>query len=91
MVEYEQELTAIARAHRLSLNDMRGPCRLKAYVQARRIAYEYLRGRGWGYIKIGEYFHRDHTTILWALGRSKKAREARAAKSRLAQYAGQQR
>lgn len=61
-------LEEIAARHRFKLDELRQPGRHSAaHTLARTECFEYLRGRGWSTPKIGSFFRRDHTTVLWAL------------------------
>lgn len=60
-------LREVAQAHRVSLDDIIGPRRFKAYVAARREAMQRIRSElGFSYPHIGRLFNRDHTSVLHA-------------------------
>lgn len=70
----ERRLTAIARAHGLTVPQMKSKSRFREFVAARREAYVYLHGEeGWSTTQIGRYFGRDHSTVVWALDHSGRA------------------
>ena len=60
-------LREVAQAHRVSLDDIIGPRRFKAYVAARREAMQRIRSElGFSFPHIGRLFNRDHTAVLYA-------------------------
>lgn len=68
-------LKAIADKHHITVAQMKERSRRAYLVAARREAYEYLaapppKGRGWSSTQIAAFFQKDHTTILWAMGRT---------------------
>ena len=67
----------IARAHGLTLADLKGVRRSKKYVLPRQAFATYaVRKLGCSQPQVGAFINRDHTTILHAL----RAHEARVAK-----------
>jgi hypothetical protein len=64
-------LQKIAAEHRFSLEQLRKPGRFRrndvAICAARSACYRFLRARGWSLSRIGRFFHRHHTTVLWHL------------------------
>lgn len=86
--DFKTGLTAIARAHGLSLEEARSKMRFKAFVAARLECYRYLQARGWSTTRIGTYFHRDHSSVVQALASEERRAEiAEYAKGRHARYA----
>lgn len=62
--------TDIAKQHQLSLDDLRGPRRYKSIAEARRSAMASIYATGqFSYPQIGQFFNRDHTTVLYAVRR----------------------
>jgi len=86
--DYKTGLTAIARAHGLSFEDVRSKRRFKAFVAARLECYRYLQARGWSTTRIGAYFHRDHSSVVQAVASAERRAEiAKYAKGRHVRYA----
>jgi chromosomal replication initiation ATPase DnaA len=69
------ELEQIAKRYGLSLNDLKSRSRTAQRVAARAECFAHLQSKGFSLSQIGGAFNRDHTTVLWALGRTKRARE----------------
>lgn len=85
---YVQGLNAIARAHGVTLQQIRGKRRFKTFVAARLECYRYLQARGWSTTRIGAYFHRDHSSVVQAVASEERRAEiARYAKARHEHYA----
>ena len=65
------DITAeVAARHGLTAADIRGPARTKCIVAARHEAMAACRAEGiWSYPRIGMFFNRDHTTVLYAVRR----------------------
>ena len=69
----------IASRHGLTVTEMLGPSRLRHVVVARAELYRALRAQGWSYPAIGRFAgHRDHTTIMAAIGAGSSAASRRA-------------
>lgn len=89
----ERRLTAIARAHGLTVPQMKSKSRFREFVAARREAYRYLHEEeGWSTPQIGRYFGRDHSTVLWAIdhsGRVERTKDEKRAYAR--EYAARRR
>lgn len=73
--DYKIGLTAIARSHGLSLEEVRSKMRFKAFVAARLECYRYLQGRGWSTTRIGVFFNRDHSTVVQAVASDERRAE----------------
>lgn len=59
-------------------DDVFGRSRRKPCVQARaQVARELRDGMGWSYPHIGRFLHRDHTSVMWMLGRLAKNEKRR--------------
>jgi chromosomal replication initiator protein len=59
---------AVATYFNLKLTDLKGPSRKKAFSQARHLAmYLARKHTGATYGRIGEFYHRDHSTIIEAV------------------------
>lgn len=71
-------IAACARRHRVSVADILGPRRFKHIVAARWEAIRAVAAEfpEFSTPRLGRIFGRDHTTILWALGRTARARRA---------------
>lgn len=65
----------VAEKHGLSVDDLRGHERTKIFSIARHEAIWLIAQKGWSTCKIGKFFNRDHTTVIWAI----KAHEKRLA------------
>lgn len=78
--DYKIALDAICGANGITLEDARSKGRFKPHVAARRECYSYLQGRGWSTTMIGKFFHRDHSTIVFAVAgeERRKAKNDRA-------------
>lgn len=78
-----QALTAIARKHGITLEKLKSKSRLAACVEARRDAYRMLHAApyNWSTPRIGAYFGRDHSTVVYAIAPEER-REALAARKR---------
>lgn len=69
--EWRRGIRRIAEAHGITVADLKGECRARHMVAARRSAAAYLRSRGWTTPQIGKCLGgRDHTTILHLLRRA---------------------
>jgi chromosomal replication initiation ATPase DnaA len=68
------DISQIALRHGLTHHDVLGRSRTAKVMVARREAYQLLRSRGQSYPQIGALFGRHHTTVMDAMGDSKKAR-----------------
>jgi chromosomal replication initiation ATPase DnaA len=68
----------IAKEHGVTFAEIMGQRRLKPVAAARKAAVIAVAAHmpRWTLAKIGEFFNRDHTTILHALGRLKRRRAA---------------
>lgn len=82
-VVYRQTIDEIVdnacRMYGITLAELRGAGRWKAYVQARRYAIARLREEhGLSSTKIGELLNMDHTTILYHLGTTTRGRALKA-------------
>lgn len=64
-----QLVRGIAERHGLTIDDLTGQSTAKRVVPARWEAMTALRNRGWSLTQIGNYLHRDHTTVLYGLRR----------------------
>ncbi len=58
-----------ARLWNISIDDILGPRRDQRACSARWAVMAALDDLGWSSTKIGNYLNRDHTTVLWGLGR----------------------
>ena len=57
----------VAQAHRVTLDEMIGPRRLRTFVMARREAMRRIRFElGFSYPRIGQLFNRDHASVIYA-------------------------
>lgn len=63
-------LGTVAAHYRLTPDDIRGPCRRKHVVKARRAVMEVLRYRGLSLQAIGLIVNRHHTAVLHGLRRA---------------------
>lgn len=74
-----QIIQQVADRRRVTMTDIRGPSRVPAVAHARQEAMWELRQRTrMSMPRIGHFFDRHHTTVLWALS----AHEARMAAER---------
>lgn len=71
-------LVAIARKHKVLLDDILSANKSKSVMRARTACYLHLRGLEMSYPEIGRVMLRDHTTILYAV--KKNEREGSATK-----------
>lgn len=53
----------------VTLTDLRGPRRNKALVTVRHRVWREMHARGVPVIAIGRFFRRDHSSVLYALGK----------------------
>mgnify|MGYP000933061048 CR=1 FL=1 len=60
-------LRFIAASYGFTLDQLKQRDRRPRTCEARNACYAYLRSQGWSLNKIGNYFRRDHTTVLWGL------------------------
>lgn len=62
---YMRTLTKfIARKHGVPVSDLVGPRRFSQYNEPRREIWARLKAKNYTLQQIGDYFNRDHTTIL---------------------------
>jgi chromosomal replication initiation ATPase DnaA len=68
-------IAAEAEAVGLTLADVLGPCRQRPIVRARHRAIRKVRAAypAKSFPEIGRIFHRDHSTVIYALGLRRKA------------------
>jgi len=59
----------IARAHKLTVDDILGTSKIKMIVMVRRKCVVMLREKGYSTTEIGRIMKRDHSTIVHALQR----------------------
>lgn len=57
----------------VSPKDILGQSRLRTVTEARKQCYRALSKEGYSSSKIGQMMGRDHTTVLYGIGRVKKA------------------
>lgn len=74
-VTYQEEIRAIEREHRVSLNDMREYSRWRHRVRARWEVMAMLRARNWSLPRIGTFMNRDHTTVMYVLAERRRRME----------------
>jgi len=69
-----QIVARVAYEHGVSVTDILSPTRVEAVVRARHTAIRRVHEAlpAWSCTKLGKFFGRDHTTILFALGRRRK-------------------
>jgi chromosomal replication initiation ATPase DnaA len=67
--ELHASLAAILDAYGRTWAHVVSPARPAAYIPCRRAIYWLLHCRGWSSLRIGRFCHRDHTSILYALGK----------------------
>lgn len=66
----------VAERHGVSLAELRGSSHARRFARPRHEAFSLIRAAcGYSYPRIGKYFGRDHTTVLWGI-RSHQARLA---------------
>src|SRR5947208_1568047 len=58
-----------ARYYGVTVSNLRGPSRARKYAFARFMAMRLLRDAGLSFESIGDYFHRDHGTVIHACER----------------------
>lgn len=63
-------LHRVSAHYKLTPDDIRGPCRRKHFVRARRAVMEVLRERGLSLPAIGLIVNRHHTAVLHGLRRA---------------------
>lgn len=56
----------VAKYYGISIEDMIEKSRKRYVKNARQVAMYLMRSKGITFMCIGEYFHRDHTTVIWA-------------------------
>lgn len=66
-------LEAVAKRHRLTIDEIRGPSRKRYICNARWDAMRLLRDRGMSLPTIGRILNRDHATIIHGLRRPYEA------------------
>lgn len=66
-VDFRTALEEIAERHGFTLEILQGKGRFAKQVAARVECYRLLVGRGWSTPRIGRFFNRDHSTVVWAL------------------------
>jgi chromosomal replication initiator protein len=54
----------VAERYRVSVKVLRGPSRLKNVAWARQVAMSVARSAGFSFPQIGEFFGRDHSTVM---------------------------
>ena len=58
----------VADSHRLSVADIRGPCRERSYAVARQeFCFEARKQLRWSFPQIGRFLNRDHSTVIHAV------------------------
>lgn len=60
---------AVCRCAGIEVEDMTGPGRHRSHVIARQVLAGVLRNEGMPLSSIGAVMGRDHSTVMWALGR----------------------
>lgn len=65
------EIEAIAKEHRFTLEDILGKSRFGPLVKVRRKCVVMLRENGYSTTEIGRIMQRDHSTIVTSLQKSK--------------------
>lgn len=73
--EMAEVVEAFAEHHGISVGDMVGPSKQKAFMVPRWAAWTELRARGYSLTRIGEFFGRDHTTILSGIRKYEQQRK----------------
>lgn len=73
-------LVKIAKAHRVSIDEVLGPSRQSFVVRARHACMVHLSEReGFSSTTIGHLLGRDHSTVLYALKRARESAKAQGA------------
>ncbi|SMC42776.1 dnaA protein helix-turn-helix [Fulvimarina manganoxydans] len=70
------ELDAIMRRRGITSDELFGPSRKRAIVEARADCYAFLQKKGWSLPRIGRMFRKDHTTILNGIQRRRETTNA---------------
>lgn len=65
------DIEAIAKEHRFTLEDILGPRKFKPLVAVRRKCVVMLREKNYSTTEIGRIMRRDHSTICTSLQKSK--------------------
>lgn len=65
---------AVAEEHDVTVGQLLGQSRQRKHVRARWAVWAILDAEGKSLTQIGNYFNRDHTTILHGLGRLSRQR-----------------
>lgn len=63
-------IAKVAAEHRMTVDDLTGPSRVRAVCIPRWRAMREMRERGLSLTRIGELLNRDHTTIVHGLRRA---------------------
>lgn len=74
-------LREIANRHDVGLAELLGPTRYGELGHPRRVAWRFLRRRGFSTTQLGQLFGRDHTTIIYGM-RARHVRENWASRPR---------
>lgn len=62
-------ISQIAREHGFTASDLIGPSRVREVCMARWRAMKVLRAKGRSLSSIGRTFNRDHSSVIYGIGR----------------------
>lgn len=68
----KKAVSAGAKEFRVDADDLLGPARKRHLAYARFAVWAALRQRGATLMTIAEYFKRDHTSIMYGIGRAEE-------------------
>lgn len=82
LLDAESYIEQTCRYHGITREELTGSSHAHTYVAVRRIVAHELTRRGWNTVSIGKLLNRNHSSIVYMLGRVSRGsqrREARAA------------
>lgn len=70
MIDKDWIVSVVASQYGVTIKDIMGPRRPQRIAMARQVAMYFCRNITEGsYYELADYFHRDHSTVIWACQR----------------------